>query len=172
VKKVRLLVLVLLISVFSALPASAGAPVESDMDYVTDFGVARCDGFDVRVYSVGHRSASEYFDNEGIIAKILLRDRGTDYLYKAPPASGPLANPDFIAEGDFSINVHLELVSLEPFAFTEAVTGVVWNFVVPGDGVLFHVSGQSKVLVEGENVLLVRRAGHFPDQQGLCAALD
>lgn len=172
-KKLGLLLVILLITLAAAAPASAGKPVlYYDKNYEELMMVAECDGFDVMLRSEVHETALDYRDKDDNWIRSLVQREGTDHMYKS------IAPAVDVATGPFKMSLHVDVLSPAPNLITRVrFTGTALNIHLP-NGVALHTSGQQVIEVEGDPAApdketLIKFVGHVDwDEDAICTALQ
>ncbi len=168
-RRLTVLLLVLLITLAAALPASADKPEYwYDQDFDVEYPAVNCAdyGFDfwAVVRAQGHESELPYFDKAGTLVRTLYQSSGVDTVYNS-------AHPESRVSGPFSYSVHVEMTGEN--TWIRRYTGTVWNVQVPGYGPVIHISGQ--IVEEVDNWVVtseLKRVGLYQlDFQTLCTVL-
>jgi hypothetical protein len=132
----------LLLVLAIAAPALAAQPVQEfkdqpfDFDLVVDpaWGWFDC-GFPVIYGSYGTESLRVWYDADQFPIKGIYQRDGTDWFQKV--------GSDKVVAGDFRLTSHASgFKAGPPVTWTEKLTGHFWGIHLPGQGVVYHESGQ------------------------------
>jgi hypothetical protein len=168
-RRLTVLLLVLLVTLTAALPASADKPEYwYYQDYMWEFPAVDCTyyGFDfwAVIHTEGHESELPYYDKAGAVVRTLYQSAGVNTVYNP-------AHPENRVSAAFNYSIHKEMISAT--TWIGRYTGEVWNIQIPGYGPVVHVSGQ--IVQEADNWEVtseMKRVGLYQlDFQPLCTVL-
>jgi hypothetical protein len=135
-KKLSVLLLIVLLALVAAVPASAAPPVietgDYDVTYLFEEATAVCE-FDIWVHAVGSWQLTTFYDNDGNPTGIKSHDRGIDELYRPE-------TPDVKLIGNYTANYFEDWVT-----GSWSAPGTYWSITVPGYGTVLKEAGLWKV---------------------------
>jgi hypothetical protein len=138
-KKFGVVLMVLLVALAFAVPASAAKPVVYTGDYVNDWTLwwNPC-SFEVKDYEVGTYHWSDLFDRQGNYLGYENHTRGTDSFYN------PL-KPDLKLSGEFAANYKYDV-----FTDVETTSGSIFHVNAKQYDLFIHMAGRIDPLTEKE----------------------
>jgi len=131
-KKLSVLLLIVLLALVAAVPASAAPPViesgDFDVIYLNEDVSGVC-GFDIYDHAVGSWQFTTFYDNDGNPTGIKSHETGIDQLYRPE-------TPDVILIGHYTANYFEDLVT-----GSWSAPGTYWSITVPGYGTVLKEAG-------------------------------
>jgi hypothetical protein len=167
-KKTSFALMIAFVLLACAMPASADQPVVVGGPFTVDENWGSCSSidpgyqFNILRHAEGDDKVTAYFDQDGLLVRILQHDSSMSYFYSD-------TNPDYMLSGYGTVQIHHDFKV--PGQWHYRYTGVLLNLQIAGEGTVIHQSGQMEGIFVDRDVLLKLAGNVTFDFAELCAAL-